>query len=95
MRSSNIKGHGATNGPSCHQTNLQVLTLGYFQFICWPKESHRSEQTVQVVAKTMNCSSKTDNKTAFMKTTPTKLIELGEVELVTMHNLHHHPVTLV
>lgn len=68
---------------------------GYFQFICWPKESHRSEQTTQVVAKTMDCSSKTDNKTAFLKITPTKLIELGEVELVTMYNLHHHPVTLV
>lgn len=45
------------------------------------KGVHRNPQTTQAVGKTLGCSPQTDSKSPLLKTTPTQLIEHGELGL--------------
>ena len=65
---------------SCHQTKLPVLVLGFIQLLA--KESHGNPQTTQAVAKAIAYCLQPNHKAPLLKTTPTGLIEHGEVELV-------------
>lgn len=66
---------------SCHKMKFPVRGVGYIQMSFWPNGSHGNLQTTQAVAKTMLYSPQTEGKCTLMKTTPTQLIEHGEVEL--------------
>lgn len=45
-------------------------------------------QITEVITKAFGCSPQTDTKALFLKTTPTQLTELREVELVSTKSLH-------
>lgn len=54
------------------------------------KGTHRNSQTIQVTIKTIDCPVQTDIKIPLLKTTPTGLIEDGNVKLVVTQSLHRH-----
>lgn len=73
---------------SCHQVKLQVPGLGYIKLSCRLKGSCGNPQTIQAAAKTKGCSPQIDSKTLLLKTPSTKLIEHGEIQLVTTKILY-------
>jgi hypothetical protein len=52
--------------------------------MCWLKGSHGNFQTTHGSSKVIGCSPQPDAKTLSLRTTPTQLIECGDLELVQM-----------
>lgn len=72
---------------SCHQMQLPVPGLGYNQLNCL-KYSYRNLQTTWAVAKTVSCCPQTETAAPVLETIPIQLIALGDVQLMSTHNLH-------
>ena len=68
-------------------TMFSVPGLGYIQWTCQPKESHRNPQTTHAVT-----PNKMDGKVPLLKTTPIQLSEHGGIERSTQCL---HPYVLV
>lgn len=65
-----------------HQRRLSVADGVAFRLSCWPQVSHENLPVLKAVDKTMDCSLHTEMRTPLLRTTPTQLIEHGEVELI-------------